>query len=286
MKHETLYCLVLSESQTRYLATSKYGIDRMKALMSLIERASTEGRTYEKKGFSTQLRIGQVAMSEVELSRLWNCDRKTASRVLDTMNELKLVATKQNNRTSIHTLLCVSAWFINNHQVINPFYVKMKERFPEDESEADGHTANAVVKPMNATLAPAMSEQNDATSSDGNLPNSQTPVSANFTSADAPNIYNKVEKGNADGSNSYVELVSGAQQQITRNKPDLLDDSISNAVANRNASDGNANGSDGTIPPPTDSTPDIGLTSASVPDGTYHSMRDLQIDRLNQMGKL
>ena len=35
MKTETYYCLVLSESQARFLATSKYGIDRMKALMSL-----------------------------------------------------------------------------------------------------------------------------------------------------------------------------------------------------------------------------------------------------------
>ena len=37
MKKETFYCLVLSESQARFLATSKYGIDRMKALMSLVE---------------------------------------------------------------------------------------------------------------------------------------------------------------------------------------------------------------------------------------------------------
>ena len=51
MKTETYYCLVLSESQARFLATSKYGIDRMKALMSLVELASTENRTYEKKGF-------------------------------------------------------------------------------------------------------------------------------------------------------------------------------------------------------------------------------------------
>ena len=37
MKTETYFCLVLSESQARFFATSKYGIDRMKALMSLVE---------------------------------------------------------------------------------------------------------------------------------------------------------------------------------------------------------------------------------------------------------
>ena len=84
MKKETFYCLVLSESQARFLATSKYGIDRMKAMMSLVELASTENRTYEKKGFSANLNVGQLVMSEVELSRLWKCDRKTVSKVLDT----------------------------------------------------------------------------------------------------------------------------------------------------------------------------------------------------------
>ena len=33
MKNEVFYCLILSESQARFLATSKYGIDRMKALV-------------------------------------------------------------------------------------------------------------------------------------------------------------------------------------------------------------------------------------------------------------
>ena len=64
MKTETYFCLVLSESQARFFATSKYGIDRMKALMSLVELASTENRTYEKKGFSANLNVGQLVMSE------------------------------------------------------------------------------------------------------------------------------------------------------------------------------------------------------------------------------
>lgn len=136
MKHEVFYCLVLSESQTRFLATSKYGIDRMKALVSLIEQASTSCHEYRKKGFEVNVQVGQVVISEVELSHLWGCDRKTVSRVLDTMNELGLVATEQNNRTSIHTLLCVSAWYVNGQKILNPFYVPMKKRFPEDTSVA------------------------------------------------------------------------------------------------------------------------------------------------------
>lgn len=176
MKKETFYCLVLSESQARFLATSKYGIDRMKALMSLVELAFTENRTYEKKGFSANLNVGQLVMSEVELSRLWKCDRKTVSRVLDTMNGLGIVSTTQNNRTSIHTLLCVSAWYINGQMIVNPYYVPMKDRFPEDNSTPVNVPANANGNADDTAEGPTPSELLPTDVQDGNIPNQQQPV--------------------------------------------------------------------------------------------------------------
>lgn len=176
MKKETFYCLVLSESQARFLATSKYGIDRMKALMSLVELASTENRTYEKKGFSANLNVGQLVMSEVELSRLWKCDRKTVSRVLDTMNGLGIVSTTQNNRTSIHTLLCVSAWYINGQMVVNPYYVPMKNRFHEGNSAPVNVPAQANDNADDSTKDPAPLGLLTADVQDGNIPNQQQPV--------------------------------------------------------------------------------------------------------------
>lgn len=176
MKTETFYCLVLSESQARFLATSKYGIDRMKALMSLVELASTENRTYEKKGFSANLNVGQLVMSEVELSRLWKCDRKTVSRVLDTMNGLGIVSTTQNNRTSIHTLLCVSAWYINGQMIVNPYYVPMKDRFPEGNSAPVNVPGNANGNAAGTSEEPTPSGQLATDVQDGNIPNQLHPV--------------------------------------------------------------------------------------------------------------
>ncbi len=176
MKTETYYCLVLSESQARFLATSKYGIDRMKALMSLVELASTENRTYEKKGFSANLNVGQLVMSEVELSRLWKCDRKTVSRVLDTMNGLGIVSTTQNNRTSIHTLLCVSAWYINGQMIVNPYYVPMKDRFPKGNSAPVNVPANANGNATGTSEEPTPSGKLATDVQDGNIPNQQQPV--------------------------------------------------------------------------------------------------------------
>ena len=167
MKTETYFCLVL---------TSKYGIDRMKALMSLVELASTENRTYEKKGFSANLNVGQLVMSEVELSRLWKCDRKTVSRVLDTMNGLGIVSTTQNNRTSIHTLLCVSAWYINGQMVVNPYYIPMKDRFQEGNSAPVNVPANANGNATGTSEEPTPSGKLATDVQDGNIPNQQQPV--------------------------------------------------------------------------------------------------------------
>lgn len=182
MKKETFYCLVLSESQARFLATSKYGIDRMKALMSLVEHATTAEHDYEQKGFTTTVHIGQLVMSEVELSRLWKCDRKTVSRVFDTMNELGIVSTTHNNRTSIHTLLCVSAWYVNGQMVVNPYYVPMKNRFQEDNSAPVNVPVNTNGNAGDTAEEPAPSGKKSADVQDGNIPNQQQPVTPHSVS--------------------------------------------------------------------------------------------------------
>ena len=137
MKQETFYCLVLSESQARFLATSKYGIDRMKALVFFFDVAATTEKDFKIKVFSTIVHVGQVVISEVELSHLWNCTRKTVDKVLERMSRMGLLSTVKTNRTSIHTLLCVSAWQVDGVQVRNPFYVPMKEREADDATRTD-----------------------------------------------------------------------------------------------------------------------------------------------------
>ena len=118
------YQLVLNKSQADYLAASKYGVNRMQALVSLLELVKTADEEYSIKGFSTQLKVGQFAASEVELSHLWKCDRKTVSRLLDQMNELGLISTVQNNRTSVHTVYCIKNRRFENRTVYNKFFEK------------------------------------------------------------------------------------------------------------------------------------------------------------------
>ena len=128
MKKDIYYCIVLSNSQLDFLAGSKYGIDRMKVLKCLIDAATIKETKYEKKGFAVTLHIGQAALSEVELATRLGYDKKTVSRLLDKIAELGIVTSEQTNRTSIHTIHCVSAWYADNQKILNPHYVSVKER--------------------------------------------------------------------------------------------------------------------------------------------------------------
>lgn len=139
MKKELSYCIMLSSGQLSYLTGSKYSIDRMKILNRLIEATVLEQTEYSKKSFATTLQVGQAALSEVELSCNLGYDKKTISRVIDKMNQLGIVASVQSNRTSIHTLKCVSAWMLDGKRIDNPFYVRMKDRKDGNE-ETTNHS--------------------------------------------------------------------------------------------------------------------------------------------------
>ena len=138
MEQTISYSLILTKDQADYLSASKQGINRMQALVSLINLTRTAEGTYEKKGFTTTVHVGQFVASEVELSHLWKCDRKTVSRVLDQMNQVGLVSTVQNNRTSIHTLLCVASWYIDGRSVRNGFYKRLSDRSTGNLNEGKG----------------------------------------------------------------------------------------------------------------------------------------------------
>jgi len=64
------------------------------------------------------------------------------------MAELGIVTSEQTNRTSIHTVHCVSAWYTDNQKILNPYYVSVKERhhcvgeIGDNGIDKDGISAN------------------------------------------------------------------------------------------------------------------------------------------------
>lgn len=119
-----MYGILLTKEQLDFLKDDRQGFHRMTAFNTFVSMASTKPSVYQKTGFSAPLSIGQFAISTVELSALWKCDRKTSAKVVELFNQVGILSTERNNRTSIHTILCIAFWYVDGikEAIKNPFY--------------------------------------------------------------------------------------------------------------------------------------------------------------------
>ena len=125
MKYKNVkYGILLTKEQLDFLKDDNQGFHRMKALDTFLSLAAIEPFHYEKKNFSADLSIGQFAISKVELAELWHCDRKTAQKIIDLFNEVGILTSIANNRTTIHTIHCLAFWFVDGRDapIKNPNY--------------------------------------------------------------------------------------------------------------------------------------------------------------------
>lgn len=174
MNNITSYCIELTPGQLDYLAGSKYGIDRMKILHCLISAVVLKETIYSIKGFTTTLQAGQGIMSEVDLSNRLHYDKKTISRVLDKMNDLGIVSTAQSNRTSVHSLKCVSAWIVGGSLVANPFHVHTSSHpLPIDDSDNTDSNNHSLPSAVAGTNKDNTSSQNISTCKKGKARNDE-----------------------------------------------------------------------------------------------------------------
>ena len=125
MKYKDVkYGILLTREQLDFLKDDRQGFHRMKAFDTFLSLAAIEPFHYEKKNFSADLDIGQFAISKVELAELWYCDRKTAQKMIDLFNEVGILTSVANNRTTIHTIHCLAFWFVDGQDapIRNPHY--------------------------------------------------------------------------------------------------------------------------------------------------------------------
>ena len=144
MKKQIYYSLVFDDTQVRYLMSGTAGINRLVCLFQLIELLMAQIERTADVGECPEV-LWQVKMSEVALAKLWKCDRKTVSKMLDRMKELDILSSVQTRRGSVHTFLCISAWGIDGKKFVNPNYVpihlrKGRASNEEAKSAADKET--------------------------------------------------------------------------------------------------------------------------------------------------
>ena len=95
----------------------------MKCFKTFLRMAVMEQTNVTKTHFSAVLQPGQFMASKVELSLMWGCNRKTATRIIREFNQMGILRSEPSNRTTIHTLLCLSVWFTDQRTIKNPFFV-------------------------------------------------------------------------------------------------------------------------------------------------------------------
>ena len=117
------YSTLLNEAQYDYLSDECQDINRMKCFKTFVRLAVMEQTKVTKTHFSAVLQPGQFMASKVELSLMWGCNRKTATRIIKEFNQMGILRSEPSNRTTIHTLLCLSVWFTDQRTIKNPFFV-------------------------------------------------------------------------------------------------------------------------------------------------------------------
>jgi hypothetical protein len=142
-KEDLSYGLFLSDRQLDFLSNYPQGFDRMKCFATFLQMAVKEPTHYEKKEYSVDLTPGQFAISEVELAKLWKCNRKTASKMVDMFHEVGLVSSVPNCRTTIFTVHCLASWYFGNQVIRNAHY----SRHPQIEQRIKAnHKSQDVTK--------------------------------------------------------------------------------------------------------------------------------------------
>ena len=141
MQQSLRYSITLNDAQLDYLSDGQQDILRMKCLKTFIRMAVLEETKVSGKNFSTVLQPGQFMASKVDLARLWGCNRKTATRIVHEFNQLGILRSESTNRTTIHTLICLSAWFPRRGMIRNGFFLSNPEVKPITKPP---HTAKRV----------------------------------------------------------------------------------------------------------------------------------------------
>ena len=140
------YGILLPKEQLDFLKDDRQGFHRMTAFDAFVSMASIKPSVYQKIGFSASLSIGQFAISTVELSALWKCDRKTAAKVVELFNQVGILSTERNNRASIHTILCIAFWYVDGikEAIKNPFYNRQAVTSATQEKPVSDVPSNTV----------------------------------------------------------------------------------------------------------------------------------------------
>ena len=155
---ELSYGIFLSESQLDFLYNYPQGYNRMKCFVTFLKLAVKEPTHYVKGKFEVDLTPGQFAISEVELAKLLDCNRKTAGKMSVLFHNAGLVTSVSNSFTTIFTIPCLACWYQGEKQFMSKVYSRHhvpSERIPIARKNNKSESNEKV-------LDPDVANQNDS----------------------------------------------------------------------------------------------------------------------------
>lgn len=183
----------------------------MMCFKTFLRMALMEPTKVSNKHFSADLQPGQFEASKVELATIWRCNRKTATRIIREFNQMGILSSEPSNRTTIHTLRCLSVWFTDQRMVKNSFFV-----------------SHPVVKPIErptrtaAHVPPVASPESDEADQSVSIDSGET--SAVNPARDDGNAI-RATSGNIDGNTMSPDTQTAAvKEQHTAPSFSLLSD--------------------------------------------------------------
>lgn len=283
---EISYGIFLSESQLDFLYNYPQGYNRMKCFVTFLKLAVKEPTHYVKGKFEVDLTPGQFAISEVELAKLLDCNRKTAGKMAVLFHNAGLVTSVSNAFTTIFTIPCLACWYQGDKQFMSKVYSRHhvpSERIPivrkNNKSVSDENVQEPDVANQNESKE-KQSTSNDlhqvATVADNNADQeSKTAHPDNPISNDAHVCAKDDQAEGTQSPSSFDGKSDGEDITSSDNDKQLTHPSIQEAPSSETD---NAFGSNSGDVDDTDSvTPDTDVVDASLTEHTsddYNALTD------------
>ena len=134
MTNKIYRCYIFSEEQESFLCSKKYKIDRMECFMTLAERTAVQDVQIDISDHrQVEISKGQLLITDVELAHLWKVDRKTVSKLIRQMEDLKILSSTKVAEVTVYSLHVLSGWYVDGIFHRNDFYLKPVKSWEQEK---------------------------------------------------------------------------------------------------------------------------------------------------------
>lgn len=190
-KQKLHYCFTMSDAQLEFLRTKKYNIDRMECFMSLVTMAVRETKQIPvSKTQQVEILRGQLMIDNTKLAQLWNKDRKTVPKILEAMERMGISSSQKVGENRIHTLHCLSGWYINGKFQANEFSLRRQGETSEVFHREVPPSKLITIEAPDAQNTDGDSKPNAADNSNGTTEGKLSATSGNANPQSSPTTIN------------------------------------------------------------------------------------------------